>query len=258
MAEKPPSYRSPDEDERRKALLAERAMLASELTALRAARKRRRLAWLAGLALGLLPGPLLGYAGAIAIGLMEPPRTSHDPRHWDCDGVEVDLRADVRNCGFCGAVCPASRPYCDDGDCSCAPGLTSCDDGPCWDLRTSAEHCGSCERQCAPGVSCVGGSCRCPAGMTSCMRRPAEDIVMTCADLETSREDCGRCGNRCPAAAECVGGECRCGAGQTFCSAGETAYGECADLQRDSRHCGACDVGCPDRTTCEGGTCRPW
>jgi hypothetical protein len=91
----------------------------------------------------------------------------------DCDrassnGCEVDLRADVSNCGACGAVCPmrsGATPSCVNGGCavSCQSGLGDCDgdtaNGCETALGSSASHCGACGRACGAGTVCNSGAC---------------------------------------------------------------------------------------------------
>jgi hypothetical protein len=44
------------------------------------------------------------------------------------------------------------------GQCACAMGKALCGES-CADLQTNPQHCGSCEKSCGLGQSCVAGMC---------------------------------------------------------------------------------------------------
>ncbi|MFO0650095.1 MAG: MopE-related protein [Polyangiales bacterium] len=92
----------------------------------------------------------------------------------DCDGAaangcELDVSADINNCGRCGSRCTA-RPFatarCVGGACalSCAAGRADCDgdalNGCEVDLASDRANCGRCGNRCAVASdACVAGSC---------------------------------------------------------------------------------------------------
>lgn len=58
-----------------------------------------------------------------------------------------------------GSVGCASHLACSAGQCVCPDAATTdCQTG-CFDLQTTTEHCGACNRACEPGQQCVAGSC---------------------------------------------------------------------------------------------------
>ena len=94
---------------------------------------------------------------------------------------------------------------CAAGDCSCEPGLASCDgdlaNGCEVDLRTDPNHCGGCERMCANG-RCVAGVCSCDQGFADCDPSPANGCE---TDLQRDSGHCGSCER------DCLGGDCASG-----------------------------------------------
>ncbi len=98
----------------------------------------------------------------------------------DCDrsaanGCEVNIGADVSNCGACGTVCTVANgvPACSSGACrvaSCNTNFGDCNgtysDGCETNLQTSSSHCGACGTACATGTACTAGRCgaRCYTG----------------------------------------------------------------------------------------------
>ncbi|MGK4007578.1 MXAN_6577-like cysteine-rich protein [Sorangium sp. So ce1036] len=137
--------------------------------------------------------------GDIGLGVGGPLGDCADDR-TECAGGCVDLRADPRNCGACGARC-APGQGCTDGVCACADGTTACD-GACVDLQSDRAHCGECGARCSPTQLCVGGACACAEGL--------EDCSGSCVDLHTSELHCGRCGVECGRGALCQEGACTC------------------------------------------------
>jgi len=81
---------------------------------------------------------------------------------------------------------------------SCPLGQMECD-GEC--VRSSAEHCGSCDNACEPGQFCAGDQCvdDCDDLLTRCDN--------LCVDLMWDPNHCGRCNNRCISGI-CAAGEC--------------------------------------------------
>jgi hypothetical protein len=127
----------------------------------------------------------------------------------------------------------------------CADGLTLCG-LECVDLRTSPQHCGSCDSACATGTACEGGSCAggCVEGLLECGHG--------CVDPQTDPQHCGACGYACQEGALCAAGSCgvACPDPYTDCD------GVCVDLQSSVQHCGACNARCAVGTFCVGGTCQ--
>jgi hypothetical protein len=88
--------------------------------------------------------------------------------------------------GACGGTCTG---VCLEGVC-CPKGHANCDD-KCFDLLTSAAHCGSCQTTCAAGEVCLEGRCSADCGsLTRCDN--------DCVDLARNPHHCQSCGNECP------------------------------------------------------------
>lgn len=67
-------------------------------------------------------------------------------------------------------------------------GYSACG-GACYDLQTSTEHCGVCNRPAPSGGVCNSGFPGCPTGRTQC--------GSVCADLTNDTMRCGSCSNDC-------------------------------------------------------------
>jgi hypothetical protein len=185
----------------------------------------------------------------------------------DCDGntangCETDTLNDPAHCGSCGGVCPAvasGSPACVGGACSvaCAPGFASCGTTTtCFDTVNDPAHCGA---QCAtcPGPAtgggapaCVGGTCQvnCAAGLTACGG--------SCVDLQNSQNNCGACGKTCSTptggTVTCAGGQC-----QATCTPPLTpCNGSCVNTLYDGNNCGGCNQHCKFLANCVSGTCQ--
>ncbi|MEZ4389847.1 MAG: hypothetical protein R3A48_02030 [Polyangiales bacterium] len=98
------------------------------------------------------------------------------------DGCGIDLRTDVRHCGACGQVCPASGTRlnhatytgsCANSACqlACEGTWRDCDgnwqNGCEVNVACDRERCGACGTQCASASVCCGGTCQ-PASAPSC------------------------------------------------------------------------------------------
>jgi hypothetical protein len=136
--------------------------------------------------------------------------------------------------------------------------------GRCFDLQTTASHCGSCDRDCAAlagvdpaRVRCTAGACvltgACAAGRGDCDGNAANGCE---ADLATP-ERCGACATRCADPTPlCAAGSCTSGcSGATPTRCGMA----CVDTQTSVAHCGACNNACPApanaTATCVAGRC---
>lgn len=157
----------------------------------------------------------------------------------DCDrneqnGCEVDIGADTRNCGSCGAICPSVPRMvatCVSGACGAGPlvctgPLANCDDdvtnGCEVDTRSSVSNCGGCGVQCAYAnatAECRAGLCAfgaCAAGFADCNANPADGCEV---DTRADTRNCGACGAVCSfpnASPMCSSGSC----GIASCNAG--------------------------------------
>ncbi|QQR91750.1 MAG: hypothetical protein IPJ88_08625 [Myxococcales bacterium] len=81
------------------------------------------------------------------------------------------------------------------------PFCSTCGGDSCIDLKSSNQHCGSCNSPCGGGASCMSGSCQCATGYTTC--------ETSCALLSVDSHNCGSCGNACEAGLSCIGGICQ-------------------------------------------------
>jgi hypothetical protein len=189
----------------------------------------------------------------------------------DCDvsaanGCEVDLGADARHCGACGAACSTrgAASECRAGACrlTCAAGFGDCDrdvSNGCETGIASAAHCGACGAACElPHVAtqaCASGACAvgaCAAGWADCDRAAANGCEV---DTANNGAHCGGCGRACGAGMVCNAGACA-----TSCATGLVACGAaCVNVASNAAHCGGCDAACPARpnaaATCAAGAC---
>lgn len=185
----------------------------------------------------------------------------------DCDdaagnGCETDTSSAADHCGGCGAACPRpanATATCASATCRfvCAPSFADCNqqpgDGCEVNLKTSAAHCGACERRCAaPHASsaCDEGQCTlttCDGAFGDCNSDDADGCE---TNLTTDPAHCGSCGTPCPAIANgapgCGGGQCTVGACTgTFADCNGVAADGCeTDLASTVAHCGGCQQPC--------------
>jgi hypothetical protein len=186
-------------------------------------------------------------------------------------------RCTDESCGGCGERC-GSRARCAEGTagacgCVCDAPFADCNrdapsaesDGCETDTRTSALHCGGCDRACdLPNTDvheCVGSSCRpvaCDAGWKDCDGVAANG----CERNIRTVTDCNECGVACGlpnATATCATGECRiahCAVGFGECDASHATG--CETSTRTLRDCGACGVACALQNaigSCTSGVC---
>jgi alpha-tubulin suppressor-like RCC1 family protein len=211
---------------------------------------------------------------------------SCNPGYMDCngsagDGCEVNVGADVLNCGGCGIACPSgpnSQPTCGSSGCGliCATGYADCDGNPAngceVNLQSDAANCGTCKTVCTNNETCQLGACStavCAAGFGDCNGLASDGCEAT---LATDPSNCGACHNACSfpnAVPDCVTGVCSfsiCSTGYADCD-GVVANGCEVDLATDVNNCGGCGASCPvpsgvasaacSNATCGIGSCIP-
>src|SRR5262249_49424187 len=87
-----------------------------------------------------------------------------------------------------------AKPDAGGGSSGCPSGQTACGQ-TCFDLDSSAQHCGACGTSCGAGQSCTNGSCVCATGFTLC--------GSTCVATATDHDHCGSCTNMCGSTQVC-------------------------------------------------------
>jgi hypothetical protein len=181
----------------------------------------------------------------------------------DCDNnpdnrCEVNLTADIANCGQCGKKCSSinGTSACTASICSivCNTGSADCDKNPdtgCEiDTSSDMENCGACGTSCTNDngtTRCTAGACTptCAAGFDSCDGNPQNGCE---TNIGTSLMNCGACNKVCAlkhATATCDTGVCKitsCDAGFDDCD-GNPENGCEADLSTPDT-CGSCDNKC--------------
>ena len=118
-----------------------------------------------------------------------------------CGTACVDLQADSRHCGACGATC-GTNEACVEGGCACRQGASACPGAGCVDLRTDPGHCGACGRPCPTGYACASSGC-----VISCQSYGLTQCGASCVDLASDSQHCGACDRTCTAGG-CVAGGC--------------------------------------------------
>lgn len=143
-----------------------------------------------------------------------------------------------------GSAADTSAPT-DDG---CAAPRMYCG-SDCFDVQTSAAHCGMCFAACADKETCVAGKCvaPCPAGHTRC--------GSACVNTASDPAHCGACDKACAGMENCNAGTC-----SLSCDFPNKACGgKCVNIQFDANHCGDCDKVCPSGAkgtgNCTSGSC---
>lgn len=142
-------------------------------------------------------------------GQILPNRTDLHP----CDGGQVDLSNDARNCGACGNTCEVGR-FCDLQKCVLMPGLQACPGSrPCelHDPRScNGVACADFQR-CDQDRKCVdrdGGPTSCTSNRPPCPQQaPGKTGVEGCYEGNTVL-NCGACGKACTAGQACIASEC--------------------------------------------------
>ena len=193
------------------------------------------------------------------------------------DGCEVDTTSNARNCGACGAACPAGAntiASCQAGKCmsACKPGYADCNglsaDGCEVATAADSQNCGACGSLCVtlPNATpvCTAGACivsACVTGFFDCDHQNPNGCEV---NASTDLNNCGGCGTVCGALPNavpgCVSGAC----GIASCNAN---FGDCdalpangceVSLKADASNCGACSHVCalPFATSnCTAGAC---
>jgi len=146
---------------------------------------------------------------------------------------------------------------------SCCPaGQHNCT-GVCLGVESDVTHCGSCERACALGETCISGRCTCDSARgTTCDPATQDCCTGSCRSVLDDPDHCGRvgtgagCGNACPTGSACILGRCACdpsgtcGGGATCC---DGTY--CADTTSDPGNCNGCGNQCRPGEVCTQSAC---
>lgn len=108
--------------------------------------------------------------------------------------------------------CKDPMSVCERGLCICVDGARVCD-GVCRDLRVDPQHCGACNKKCAPSATCntdfQGSRCiECGSEPNRSDGRRRLCGWHNCVPIDYDHENCGDCGVRCPADSVCHGGIC--------------------------------------------------
>lgn len=199
-----------------------------------------------------------------------------DAGYVDCngaytDGCEVNVNADVLNCGGCNLSCANDHgsTVCANGSCVpvCSGLFADCDNQPangCEQPIDVLNHCGACGLSCDlanANDTCAGGSCAiasCYSGYADCNAAVADGCESA---LASDVSNCGACGNDCDnthGSTACVAGGCvpQCAAGWSDCD-GDPTNGCETDIQTLS-NCGGCGVTCDlanGSESCSTGSC---
>lgn len=171
----------------------------------------------------------------------------------NADGCETDLSVPT-SCGGCTTQCQGFRRLCAPAgagggfSCTdqCRNGLEECS-GQCVDTKTSAQHCGGCDKPC-PAVAngepaCVDGKCQpmCKTGFHRCGETCERDV-----DPDHCGDQCVVCPRNPPSTgATCFGGQCgiQCASGFANCDNNPSNFCE-VNLTQDPKNCGACGNQC--------------
>ena len=166
--------------------------------------------------------------------------------------------------------CSNTTPGACTSDAQC--GLSRCCGGTCFDLQTSAGHCGACGNACGTqhgAATCTAGACviSCASGFGDC-NAVSKDGCET--ELASAIDHCGACGKACmsPHATNvcerslCLQSGCTSGFGDCNASAVDGCE---VDLKSSLAHCGACGkkceilegVGACSQSACVVAACNP-
>lgn len=137
------------------------------------------------------------------------------------DGCELELTANLTNCGLCNRTCVAqnAEPVCRASMCTagtCNANFADCDgdstNGCEIDTRTDSMHCGGCRQACTlPHATshCEQSGCvvdTCAASFGDCDGMPLNGCE---AAFPTDPNHCGRCGYVCGPGQFCAASKCR-------------------------------------------------
>lgn len=201
------------------------------------------------------------------------------PGFADCDGnpangCEVNLNADVNNCGACTNKCGLTPntvgSSCSAGTCkyTCSSGFGDCNantaDGCETNTASDLNNCGACGSRCSitnGSGTCSGGSCR----VLACTS-PFRDCNMSSTDgcesnSSNDPRNCGTCGNVCPSRPNtsstlCSGGGCgfNCASGYANCN-GNAVDGCEINTTNNDNNCGSCGHSCGFFESCKNSRC---
>ncbi len=197
------------------------------------------------------------------------------------DGCEINLLADLENCGACNQLCSPAHAVgqCMNGQClidtasanqGCALGYANCnrnvEDGCEVDLANDPDHCGACEdAACSRAngeATCSDGACsvECSPGFADCDENARANGCET--KIASSVNDCGQCGTICPDSGANWFPFCKegvCGETECFMNMGDCdGDGTCSDALDSTDNCGGCGITCSARngsTACAGDSC---
>ncbi len=229
------------------------------------------------------PPSFIAEAGADVVaprGLVSYCPSDKCPPGWTtCPGsrfpCDVNLQADVKNCGACGLACPTDTGAeifaCVNGTCALSCDADSrrldCDglvDNGCEAIALHDAHCGTCGTKCTnPEKRCVDQSGRANAGLFGC-GCPSDKMYCdgACWDPKNDDDYCGDCSTHCDPAGPgkpalpnayygCVNSQCgnmKCDPWFGNCD-GKTDNG-CESFLLTDEHCGACGNACPTGQSC--------
>lgn len=201
-----------------------------------------------------------------------PGWTTCPTSRFPCD---VNLQADVNNCGACGLACPTDTGNeifaCVNGACglSCRAnsGTLDCDglvDNGCEATALHDNHCGACGTKCTdPNKRCVDQSGRSNAGLFGCGCPPGKIYCdRGCWDPKNDDDYCGNCSTRCDpknggapelpnAYYGCVNSQCgRMKCKPYFANCDTSTGNGCETFLVTNENCGACGNACPDGHAC--------
>lgn len=158
-------------------------------------------------------------------------------KDWS-DGCEIDLKNDVKNCGYCKNECKVNNGEagCENKICiivSCYFPYDDCDDlytNGCETSLTTVEKCGDCGNNCneknwqnVAEYKCVSGFNKYFCQIKSCETNndDCDDVATNgCeVDLMSDKENCGKCGKICDEGVMNVT--------NAFCNQGNCDYDKC-------------------------------
>ncbi len=211
-----------------------------------------------------------------------------------CNGIQVCLLTDTRNCGACGNVC-ANKAKCVNGNCEEPPEESTepetpeptdpeptdpeptdpepTDPEPTDPTPTDPEPTEPTPTEPTPTEPTPTEPT--PTEPTPTEPTPTEPTPTeptpsdppssctgtvcdgVCVDIATSNSHCGGCGYACGAGLHCVNYNCAC-SDSTLTKCG---WNNCVNLKTDPNNCGACGNVCPSGTcnngSCSGGSTTP-